>query len=492
MCNLGEVTIEQIIARSFGVSAVTDAFVSAQFLPSILDSLISVSLGIVLVPLFTEASGRSREAVNRLLFTVLLAVGGFYTLYALFLWGTAAYLLKLMVPGLTPEAMEMAVRLVRIFGPAVALLGITAVLTALLNVHRRFLVTALAGMAANTAIIVAYVIYGQRLSVFNLAWAVVLGNMTQVLLLASQLRAVGVQYPGGPDWAGFRRVVSLATPLSFATTIWMVTPFLDKLWASRMAEGSIASLNYALKLIQLPVGVMTAGISTVMYSRFSHLASERRLADLVHEVARTFQALVFCVLPITAFTVMMAEPLVSLAFQRGLFDYQAVRATADALAYYAIGLAPMAIFPVLTMTLFSVQNTRSHATANLLAVLTYVLSALALGGIMGHRGLAMAYALGQVVACIVLGIVLTRFLGTQPFLLALKSLPKTAGATAVAVVGVWITRGLVSTPIGHLAMAFMVGGAAYFTTHLVSRSEEAGWLVSALKVARLRILGTRV
>jgi putative peptidoglycan lipid II flippase len=482
---------EQIIAKSFGVSAVTDAFVSAQFLTSVLDSLISASLAIVLVPLFTEAMVRSKEATNRLLYTVLLAVGAFYTLYAFFLWGSASFLLKIMVPGLPPESMDTAVSLAKIFGPSVALLGLTAVLTALLNVYRRFLMTALAGTAASIAVIVAYVMYGRHLSVFNLAWAVVLGNFVQVVVLAFQVRKVGASYPGGLDWHGLRRVVTLAAPLTFATTIWMVTPFLDKFLASRMEHGSIASLNYAQKLIQLPIGVITAGVSTVMFTRFSQLSSQRRFSDLGYEVARTFQAILFCMLPISVFMVMMASPIVSLAFQRGQFDYQAVRATANALVYYSIGLTPMAILPVLTMTLFSVQNTRSNVTSNLLAVVTYVIGATAFGAFMGHRGLALAYSLGQATACLVLGIVLTKLLGTRPFLLAIKSLPQTMAATGLAALGIWLASGMFVNTIGHILSALVMGSTIYVIAHFVMHSQEANWIASVIKVARMRMWGQR-
>jgi putative peptidoglycan lipid II flippase len=473
---------EQMVAHSFGVTAVSDAYFTAQFIPTTIDYVIGTAVATVLVPLLTSARDTDGRTLNQLISTVLLCIGLVYTLEAGVIWLAAPTVLPMLVPGLNAAATAQGISLVRIFAPSVVLMGLCSITTSLLHVHGRFVWPAVAALSANASIIVVVIINRGNVVPSQLAWAVVLGYGIQAVLLTTIIRSGQLVRPAlSVDFQVLKNVIGLALPLMLANSAGLLVQVVDKSLASQLAEGSIAALNYALRLVQLPVGVAVTGLSTVLFARFSQLSADGARSKLTDEVGISLRGVLFLILPVVVVMTVLAEPIVSVAFQRGQFDEEAVRATSGALRYYSVGLAPLVLLPVATKVLYSLKNTRYQLVSGFSAAGTYTVAAWLLIKPGAHQGLALAYALGQFVALVVIMLALLRKLGPQPLIAVGRSLPITGIATVLAIVAALISRRLEASSLVSLVLGCIMSFGTYFGVHFLVQSPEIKWTVRLLR-----------
>lgn len=474
---------EQVIASSFGVSMITDAYVAAQLLPSILTLVISGAAAAVVVPLYTGATAdRDGKRARSVSFTLLVFLGLIFLGETLVLYMWSPDIMHMLVPGLSQDALAKGVSLARVAAPTVLLVGVSAVLTALLNVDKHFVIPGLAALGANVSIIVAVVIFRNHITVEQVSWAIVLGNVVQLIVLVMNLRFSSITVGlSKMDWNIVRQVCQLSIPLVLANGIMQLAPITDKFLASHMTEGSIAALNYSLKLVQLPVGVIVMGLSTVLFTRFAQLAESGERKSLANEVGRTLRWLLVIMLPVTALAIALAEPIVSVAFKRGQFDQEAVITTANALGFHALGLLPMAAYPVLVRALFSLRNTRNQLTAGVAATGIYFSVALLLRGSLGLKALALSFAMGQVASLLIILLELHRELGPSPFSITRSALvPALVGTVAVYLIS-RVGTALTASPLWQLVSGTIFGVLVYIAVHLVLKSDEIKWIRAALR-----------
>ncbi len=156
---------EIVAARFFGASPALGAFLIAFNVPNLVRSLVADSaISAAFVPVFAQLreEGKEPEAwrvASIVLWLTAVILGGLSALFIL----VAPWVMPLFVPGNQNIDPNLVVELSRWMFPIVAILGMTGVVTGILNSYEIFGVPALAPIAWNGVIIVALVrLPGQR------------------------------------------------------------------------------------------------------------------------------------------------------------------------------------------------------------------------------------------------------------------------------------------------------------------------------------------
>jgi putative peptidoglycan lipid II flippase len=185
---------------------------------------------------------------------------------------------------------------------------------------------------------------------------------------------------------------------------------------------------------------------------------------------------------LTAVAMVLRRQIVTLLFDYGQFDAQAVDLTANTLLFFLVGLAAEALIVVLARAFYAGQETRIPVAAALLAVAVNVVVSIATVGSLGLSGLALGIAVGAWVEAIVLTVILAR----RTAGMSLASLGRAAtlfllgsGLAAAAAVGaVRLTELVMSADPGKVAiLAQAVAGslaalAVYVAWALIFRVPE--------------------
>jgi putative peptidoglycan lipid II flippase len=183
-------------------------------------------------------------------------------------------------------------------------------------------------------------------------------------------------------------------------------------------------------------------------------------------------------LPATAGLIVLAEPVIRIAFQRGLFTPEDTRRTAECLRMYALLCLPTCVSPVLTRGFYAMRNTKIPAVISAVSVGVNVIFNFALIGPLQHSGLALATAVASAATMLMLLLMLRRTLGPLGLRSSLRELGKAVLATAVMTAAVILGFRLLPVMSGGtvqciaLTAALALSGAVlYAALHFILRSE---------------------
>ncbi|CCO07607.1 murein biosynthesis integral membrane protein MurJ [Desulforamulus hydrothermalis] len=456
---------EQVIAYMFGATGVTDAYVVAYNIPNAVFAIIIGALATVVVPVFSEyaAQGR-REEAWRLFNTVITLVVIVFSLFTLVGVWAAPLLVKLTAPGLSAEVAGLATRLTVIMLPILVFYGLSTVFQGLLNANQVFGIPALSVSVTNLTIIAAALTLGSVYGIDGLAAGTVLGFVLAALMQLPKLRQVGFRFRFSIDLRhpGVRQVLHLVLPVAIGTSLNQIYLIIDRILASGLAEGSISALNYANRIILMPITFFVLAVGTAFYPAITTLAARGQRQELADTVVRAGRMVILFSLPAGIGLMVLATPVIKLLFEHGQFTPRATAMTAFALSMYAVGLVGQAANIILTRAFYAQQDTRTPVKLMAVTVAINLAFSLLLIGPLKHGGLALANSLASLANTAMLAWFLNRRL---PGLLnagLAKFAGQTALATAAMAAAAWsVQAGAAGLAAAHgtLGLALQVGAA---------------------------------
>jgi putative peptidoglycan lipid II flippase len=381
----------QVMAALFGATGETDAFIVAVSVATLVTALTG-PVTMTFLPVYAAAMGKGdAKAASRVASETVTLVSGFMMIACVTLAAFAPSLTRLMAPGFGDLTYVRAVSLARIMLAAMVLPLLASLAKSILNTRRQFIIPAVADIIENVAVVLVLLRLASTMGVASLGIASSTGFLILFIIQYLALKRAGL-WPAlelgfGPET---RKVFILALPLVGSWVFSGLHRFVDKALASGLSEGSMAVLEYAERIRGLPMGVLVAAATTVMapsLSRFWGKGDARSFAGLVEDNLRSIE---FVCVPIAAGMMVLAQPIVRLAFERGAFTPEATRATAAALVAYAPGLAAMAATRVIMSALISSQKTGLQVLVGICSSLLNVGLNFAFIGHFGHVGLALA------------------------------------------------------------------------------------------------------
>jgi putative peptidoglycan lipid II flippase len=475
-----------IIARYFGASGETDAFLIAWMIPETAVPLVMEgSMLLLLMPLFArelEEKGSLREFVGRslvLITTILL-------LCTVTIVITAPRLVEAVAPGLAMP--ELATRSVRTTAITVVFLGLCGYMMAALRTRHVFGITATVSTAYNVGIIGTVLFLQGRLGIYSAALGLAVGSALMLLIqLPSYLRHIG---PPAlrlrPDRELLANLVAFV-PLSLYTLERQAQVYIERFLGSSLDPGAISHLNYAAKVGQVPM-LLTSIVAVVAFPGVARIAVAGRLEDLQLMIHRYARVIAVLILPAMAFLIVAASELVGVLFERGAFSPADTAATASILRVYALGLLGQTLVNIAVLPLFSIRHLRPTAwypaRAALVGLIVTTVVSLAALPFLGVKGLAAGNAAGISVLALLLlrgtyryvGLVDVRAMGA----LVLRALVA-AGATAACCFALIQFLAARTAPILALSVGALVMGVLYLAAGRLLRISEIQELVGSAR-----------
>lgn len=395
---------EQLYAALFGATAFADAYQVAFRIPNLLRDLFAEgALSAAFVPAFTERlRNEGRDAAFRLANLVIGAV--LVVVGAVMLAGIAAtpWIVELLAPdfGEVEGKLELTVELTRIMFPFLPLVSLAAVAMGQLNAQERFGVPALASASFNVVAIVAgtalHLADGIDLHTAVVGWSVatVLGGFVQIAMQVPSLRATGFRFRPRVDFRdpGLRRIATLMAPATLGLAATQLNIFVNTSFASGV-PGAVSWLNYAFRLMQLPIGVFGVAVATIATTRLAQQAAAGSREQMAATLGHGLRLVAFLTVPCTVGLVSLAEPIARLLYERGAFHAGDTAGTAAALLLYATGLYCYSAVKVAAPAFYALDRTRIPMLASLAAVAGNLALNLILFPWLGFAGVALGTSL---------------------------------------------------------------------------------------------------
>jgi putative peptidoglycan lipid II flippase len=490
---------EQVRAALLGTSAASDAFGVATMLPNLFRRLFAEgAMTAAFLPVFSEYLSRGdEESTNAFLsrFVTLLTcvVAAFSILGALATpWIIDTFFAAEFqhVPG----KVALTIALTEWMWPYLFFVSMAAALQAVLNAHKIF------GPSAFTPVLLNACIIGVGLGLasqmedpsYALVLGFVLGGIVQLAFQVPYL----LKWTGARIRIDFRftdpgvqRVLRIMLPGVFAAGIYQVNVFVAQWIASMLAGGSIAALQYSIRLQELVLGLFVVSVAQVILPTLSEHTAKGETKGVVDTLSYATQLMVWVTLPATVALMMIGAPILRLLFEFGSFDAQSTALTHQALFFHALGLLPIALSRVQSQVFFAQKDLRTPTIIAAVVMIVHVILcyvlAIPLG--MNHGGIALAGSVAALLNTLIFFPVLRARLGTLGGAALASFSAKIALATAVMAGALWfygqaLSPETVETHLGiglWVAGAVIGGGGLYVAgCHLLGVNELAGLLRS--------------
>ncbi len=277
--------VREIVAASYyGINGPMSAFTIAFQVPNLVRSLFAdAALQPAFVPVFTEQLEQKnyREAfrlASTLLLIVTMVLGAITALFVL----VAPVVMPLFAPGFKGEILDLTVTLSQVLFPILILLGISGVVVGILNSYDRFGAFAISPLFWNLTIIAVLVFlepafHGQD-RIYAYAIGILAGTLVQLLIPVFDLRHTPFKFNWSFEWRnpGVRRVLLLMLPVTISLGLINFNMLINSLFGSLVSDQAPAAIDKAFRIYQLPQGIFSVAIATVLFPTLARYADARR------------------------------------------------------------------------------------------------------------------------------------------------------------------------------------------------------------------------
>ena len=366
---------EQLVATTFGASAVTDAFNVAFRIPNLFRRLFAEgAFSQAFVPLLAASRERDGEESTHLLLSAVATVLA-WVLLATCVVGVAGAPVLVWMMGSGLERFDTAV---------------------LLN---------LSVIAAAWWLAPHMPRWGYD-PVMALAVGVMLGGLLQALVQVPALAAIGclpriglapARIAAAWHHPGVKRVLRQMAPALLGVSVAQISLLINTQIASHVAVGAVSWLTYADRLMEFPTALLGVAMGVVLLPQLSAALARQDAAAYSGMVDWGLRLVLMLALPSALALLIFPVGLVSVLFHYGAFRTEDVAMTVLALRGYGVGLLGLVAIKVLAPAFFAKQDIRTPVKIAIGVLLATQAMNLVLVPWLGHAGLALSIGLGALV-----------------------------------------------------------------------------------------------
>lgn len=490
---------ESVYANFMGDSGVASAFVLAQQIPNLFRRLLGEgALTAAFIPIFKDKEANEGEAATwKAANAVICALVAVCTLVVTLGMATLAFAV-LFLPLESRD--ELVARLLFVMFPYLGFVCVAAVFIGVLNARGQFFLPAL-GAASLNVVMIASVFwlapqFGFRKDqqVFGLAVGLVIAGFVQAAFQWPALRREGFRF----RWVNplrdptVRTVAQRMAPAVLGVAAYQLNVVITQTFAYGITESVVASFNYAVRLMELPQGIVGVSLATFLLTELSGLAAEKKLPEFRQVFREGLLQVVFINGLATVLLLTLAAPMIRLLFERGEFTPESTDRTTLALLTLAPGLVAFSVNNLVARAFYALGDTKTPMRISVFCLGFNLLLALFLIPLFQQAGMGLANTLSAGLNSVLLFYALRKKLPKLSFRDLAGNFAGVAAAALVAGALAWFCAKGLRLQLGSVSLfarAVTVFGAigaaalAYFGLALWLRLPQAH---DFLELARAR------
>lgn len=389
---------DMAIANKFGQGLLVSAYTVSFNLPDLLYFFLSSgALSGAFIPVFTERfqTGRQREAWQ--IFSIIACFMGLVLLSAVVISEIFAvpFVKWFAAPGYADdrEMIGLIAFLTRIILPCQLMFFLGGLMMGTLESRQNFKARAAGPVIYNLGIIFGVLVLSRWFSIAGLAWGALIGCFAgNIAYTYYQMRREGYEfYPSlNLRHPGVMKVGQLALPVILGLSLPQIDVIINRYFATMLGDVAPAALNYANRLMQVPLGVFAQAAGTAILPTLSAYAARNAFDDLRSGVSFGLRAILALNIPASIFMVVMAAPIIRTVYLGGEFTNADVGPAAIGLVFYGAGIFAWAGQAIVARGFFAMQDTITPVVLGSVVTVIFIPLNVILMHIMGHAGLALA------------------------------------------------------------------------------------------------------
>lgn len=387
-----------VITARLGASATiaADAYYTALSFPNLFRRIFAEgAFAAAFVPSYTKTlAGDGQEKADSIASDALATLAAITIAVTVAAQLAMPWLMYVINPGYAsdPAKFKLAIILTQISMPYLPCMAIGALLSGVLNAHRRFILTGVFPTILNLVMLIVIIPQDDPVrAAYAASIGIPIAGVLQAALLWWGAKKTGAKIvlrkpKLTPE---IKQLMALAVPGTIAASAVQINIFISGILASQV-DGGRAWTEVAARLYQLPLGLIGVAVGVALLPR---LSTAVQMGDVEDAQAATDQAIVFSLAltaPAAAALVAMPFFLIDGLFTRGVFTEADARATAEILFHYGWGVPAFVLARVVQPAFFARADTKAPMRFGLISVAVNIVLGLALFQVIGVSGIAAA------------------------------------------------------------------------------------------------------
>lgn len=368
---------DRMLSHTFGANQTLDIYYAAFRIPDMIlvfgASVVSVS---ILVPFLVEKINESNEKGHDFVKHIFTSFFIFIVFVSLIVFFLIPYITNFIFPGINnPDAIKELILLTRILLLSPIILGISNLMSSILQVFKKFFAYAIAPVLYNLGIIIGIVFLYPMFGIKGVAFGAVLGA---IMHLSIQIPAViknkflpSFTFPINLSYV--KKVIWNSLPRTFALSINQLSILVLLGIASVMAEGSISIFNFSNNIQSVPLALIGASYSLAIFPMLSKFFTDKQKDKFLEHVTTAIRHIIFWSLPVTILFIVLRAQIVRTILGSGSFDWSDTRLTAASLAIFVISAVAQGLVILFVRAYYASGNTKKPLLINFLSAILIVI-----------------------------------------------------------------------------------------------------------------------
>jgi len=440
---------DRILAHQFGAGIELDIYTAAFRIPDFIYNLLIVgALSAGFIPLFLELFQKEKKEAwmfaSRVINTTLIGV----SLVSLLLYFFTPELIQLLVPGFSEEAKLSTVELTRIMLLSPILLGLSAVVSGVLQSLKAFFMYSLAPVLYNLGIIAGAVWLVPMFGLKGLAYGVVLGAFLHLLIQIPVLLTSGFHYSKSVSFkdTSIKKLTRALIPRTLTLASVQITTLVLTFFASFLGTGSIAIFNFASNISSLPIGIIGISFAVAAFPTLSEFVANKDMKGFKTQLTLTTKQILFFILPLTILFILLRAQIVRVLLGSGKFNWEDTIMTATTVGMFSLSLFSQCLLALYSRAFFALHNGRTPLYIAVVSMLVTVFLSFTLREYFGIAGLALGISIGSIFQMFLLWAGLKKILGPNQEENIIKSITK----ISLACIGLGVVTQILKYPLAQM------------------------------------------
>lgn len=479
---------EMAMAAVFGASSMSDAYVTATSILSLVSVASLASLVVAYIPIISGKDEDTQTYITNNFMTVLSGLTLLLSVLALFF---TREIVVLFASGFSDETVRQTQLVLRITLPLLFFNVILNITVAYLQYKGSFWYQGASAVLTDGIVVVSVLLSRRELVVLAAGYTLSIVLPALLGLCLARRRGLRVRPECSVKNRYLRELLVLSIPIFISQIMIQLNIIIDKNFASRLGTGIVTNLNYAHRISDVLVGTIVPSVATVLYPRMSRQAAEggAGFSNTLEQGLRTASLIAF---PMAAGTMLLSQPIVNLLLLRGNYSVEAAFVTSQSLFYYAMGMLPLGLIYILNNAFFAMKDTKTPVFTGAFAIALNIVLNFVLVRVLAYRGLAIATSAANYLNLVLYLIWMRKRAGDEWIQGFVSSFCKIAAATGIMVAGVIGMRLLLAgqLPVGAVGVLLncvvlaAVGAAIYVVACVLLREKSVVEVLNAVRRRR--------
>ncbi len=406
---------EMVFARFMGTDWVASAFLFAFQIPNLFRRLLGE--GALTAAFIPEFKQREKVDGEPAMWESANAVLSGLVILASVITGLAMLGISLALGvGEFAEQTRLMLNLLRVMFPYMMLVCLAAVCMGMLNARGRFFIPALGAALLNVILIASVLLLAPRLDgglsrrIYALAYGVLAAGLAQALFQFPSLLADGWRFRWVPPWnhSSVHVVAKRMLPTVLGAAAFQLNVLVTQSFAFSIGDSIVASFQYAVRLMEFPQGLVGASLGTYLLPTLAGLAAEKRYDDFRGTLITGLSHLLLVNVLAAVLLFTLAQPIVRLLFEGGVFRASDTASVAEALMFLAPGLLAFSATNILARAFYALGDTRVPMQISVFCLAVNVVLSIGFALSLQASGLALANTLTSTANALLLAYALRR------------------------------------------------------------------------------------